>query len=113
MKRFLFTLIFLALAIGANAQEPSPTPKGKPAARRPATPQSTESPTANARTASRSQSITGRVIDEGNSPIEDAAIVSFPAGLMNYSSQSAATAAKIRQINTDEQGKFEVRDRLA
>jgi protocatechuate 3,4-dioxygenase beta subunit len=108
MKRLLFTLIFLALAIGANAQEPSPTPKGKPAARRPATPQSTERPTAGARTASRSQSITGRVIDESNSPIEDAAIVSFPAGVMNDSSQSAATLAKIRQITTDEQGKFEL-----
>ncbi|HST22032.1 MAG TPA: carboxypeptidase-like regulatory domain-containing protein, partial [Blastocatellia bacterium] len=108
MKRLLFTLIFLALAIGANAQESSPTPKGKPAARRPATPQSTERPTAGARTASRSQSITGRVVDEGNSPIEDAAVVSFPAGIMNYSSQSAATVARIRQTNTDEQGKFEL-----
>ena len=107
MKRvFIIALIFsLALAIGANAQEPSPTPKEKPAAQQPATPQKTERPAAAARTSSRSRSITGRVIDEGNSPIEDAAIVSFPAGLMN-SAQSVATAAKIRPTSTDEQGKF-------
>ena len=107
MKRvFIIALTFVfAMAIGANAQESGPTPKEKPAAQQPATPQKTERPTAAARTSSRSRSITGRVIDESNSPIEDASIVSFPAGLMN-SSQSVATAAKIRPTSTDEQGKF-------
>jgi Carboxypeptidase regulatory-like domain len=107
MKRLLFIPIFLALAIGANAQQPAQAPQEKPAAQtpaaqQPATQQKAQRP---ARTSSRSRSITGRVIDEGNSPLEDAAIVSFPAGLLN-STQSAATVAKIRPTSADEQGKF-------
>lgn len=110
MKRLLFIPIFLALAIGANAQQPAQAPQERPAAQtpaaqQPATQKNTQRPANTARTSSRSRSITGRVIDESNSPIEDVAIVSFPAGLLN-STQSAATAAKIRPTSTDEQGKF-------
>jgi protocatechuate 3,4-dioxygenase beta subunit len=101
MKRLLSIVLFLALAINAGAQQPNPSPQEKLAT-------STQQNAPSAATATRqtrSRTITGRVVDEGNSPISDATIVSLPAGIAN-APQSAATATRIRPTSTDEQGKF-------
>src|ERR1041384_6150207 len=111
MNPLFFIVLFLTLAVGASAQPASPARQDKPAAppaaqpaQAPATTPSSSQTQAAPRTP-RSRTITGRVVDQNNAPLEDATIVSLPAGLAN-AQQSAMTAAKIRPTSSDEQGRF-------
>ena len=102
MKKILIGAIFfvmISVIVGSARQTDQPSQQ-KPAAQ-----QNEQRAATASRASQRSRTITGRVLDEGNQPIEDASIVTFPAGLVN-SPQSATTAAKIRPASTDEQGKF-------
>lgn len=110
MKVILIAIMICALFANlASAQQPSQPAQEKPAPsvepKTPPTERPAERAAATARTSSRSRTITGRVVDEGNSPIEDAIIVSLPAGLIN-SPQGTASAAKIRPTSTDANGRF-------
>jgi protocatechuate 3,4-dioxygenase beta subunit len=112
MKRLFIAVIICAVIIcalgfanGASAQQSSQAPQSQSAETKAAPVQQNSQAAPAPPSRSRSRTITGRVIDESNLPLEDAAIVSLPAGLIN-SPQSAATAAKIRPTSTDEQGKF-------
>jgi hypothetical protein len=113
MSQLFFIALFLTLAIGASAQPASPATQDKPAA--PPAAQPAQSPAATPSSAQtqaaprtpRSRTITGRVVDQNNAPLEDATIVSLPAGLAS-AQQSAMTAAKIRPTSSDEQGRFSI-----
>ena len=115
MNPLFFIVLFLTLTIGASAPPATAAPQDKPAAPPPAQPAQSSAATpsssqteaqATSRTP-RSRTITGRVIDQNNAPLEDATIVSLPAGITN-AQQSAMTAAKIRPTSSDEQGRFSI-----
>ncbi|HJQ22532.1 MAG TPA: carboxypeptidase regulatory-like domain-containing protein [Blastocatellia bacterium] len=86
MNRLLLIVLFITLAISAAAQSKPASAEGMPRA-------------------PRSRTITGRIIDQNNAPLEDATVVALPAGLTGMQ-QNAMTAAKIRPTSTDEQGRF-------
>lgn len=91
-------LVMLMTLVGAAQQPAAPTaPKTEPP----------RDGTASARS-QRGRPITGRVVDEGGGPVEDALVIATPAGLMN--SPSRTMGARIRPVSTDEQGRFEISD---
>jgi protocatechuate 3,4-dioxygenase beta subunit len=113
MSKLFFIGLFLTLAIGASAQPASPATQDKPAA--PLSAQPAQSPAATPSSSQtqavprspRSRTITGRVVDQNNAPLEDTTILSLPAGLAN-AQQAAMTAASIRPTSSDEQGRFSI-----
>jgi protocatechuate 3,4-dioxygenase beta subunit len=120
MRRFIIAaLVFmLGLATLANARQSAEPKVAEPKVAEPkvaeqkvaepkagANAQAAQRPAPVGRASSRSRTITGRVIDENNQPLEDATIISLPAGLIN-SRQNATRAAQIRPTSADEQGKF-------
>src|SRR5581483_10505796 len=92
MNRLFLIVIFIALTLSAAAQNKPASAEAQAAAQ--AAPR-----------APRSRTITGRVIDQNNAPLEDVTIVALPAGLAGMQ-QNATTVAKIRPTSTDEQGRF-------
>ena len=101
MNRLLLIVFFITLTISAGAQAARPSAQDKPAA----TPASAPAEAQAAPRVPRSRTITGRVIDQNNAPLEEVTIVALPAGLTGMQ-QSAMTAAKIRPTSSDEQGHF-------
>jgi protocatechuate 3,4-dioxygenase beta subunit len=122
MKNILFTAIFLALvsASAASAQQMEQTSQQKPtaqksseqkpaaqksAAQAPATQPREPRPTNSMRASGRTRTITGRVVDEGNKPIEGASIFASPAG-MNFVSERSRVSDRMHSASTNEQGEF-------
>ncbi|HEY9232769.1 MAG TPA: carboxypeptidase-like regulatory domain-containing protein, partial [Blastocatellia bacterium] len=101
MNRLLLSVFFITLTISAGAQPARPSAQDKPAA----TPASAPAEAQAAPRVPRSRTITGRVIDQNNAPLEEVTIVALPAGLTGMQ-QSAMTTAKIRPTSSDEQGHF-------
>lgn len=110
MNRLFFIALFLTLTVGggtAAQDKPAPPPAQAPAAKPVVPPVDAQA----APRVPRSRTITGRVIDQNNAPLEDVTIVSLPAGLLGMQ-QNAMTASKIRPTSSDEQGHFAL-DNLA
>lgn len=113
MSKLFFVGLFLTLAITASAQSANPATQDKPAAPPPAQPAQSPAATPSSSQAQaaprtpRSRTITGRVVDQNNAPLEDTTILSLPAGLAN-AQQTAMTAASIRPTSSDEQGRFSI-----
>jgi protocatechuate 3,4-dioxygenase beta subunit len=111
MNRLFFIVLFLTLVVSAAAP-PAASAQDKPVRPAPASASSSAQADAPATPhAPRSRAITGRVVDQNNQPLEDATVVSLPAGLTSMQ-QSMMTAAKIRPTSSDEQGRFTL-DNLA
>jgi hypothetical protein len=109
MNPLFFIVLFLTLTISVGAQPAGPATQDKPAAP-PAQPPAATPSSAQAEAvprASRSRTITGRVVDQNNAPLEDATLISMPAGLINMQ-QTVMTAAKIRPTSSDERGRFTI-----
>lgn len=106
MKLYLaLCLVMLVTVLGAAQQPAAPaSPQTQPKTGAPS------DGTASAKS-QRGRPLTGRIVDEGGGPVEDALVVASPAGLMN--SPSRTMTARIRPVSTDEQGRFEISDMQA
>ena len=99
IKAVLLSLLLPALIAAGQSNQ---GPKNRPA---PSAKEQAQDNRAQQRSAQRSRTITGRVVDETGQPIVDAVIVAMPVGILNLP-QGMAMVAQIRPTSTDDQGKF-------